>query len=237
MSVTSLKARVIALVLFAVAFGYLEAAIVIYLRSIYQPIRAELHPDHPSESLFPVIRLDELKQRGREHERKLYIELGRELSTLVMLAAVAWGACRSRREWFAMFSLMFGVWDIFFYVFLRLLIGWPTSLWEWDILFLLPTIWAGPVIAPVLVSVGLIMGASWLLTCEAMGRPYRAPLWCRLGVLVGGLLIIWAFCWDRHNITAGEMPNPFPWGLFLLGLIGGFTCFSYGGLGAKKTGH
>jgi hypothetical protein len=225
-----------ALVLFAVAFGYLEAAIVVYLRSIYQPVRAELYPDRPSESLFPVITFDELKRRGWEHERQLYIELGRELSTLVMLAAVAWGACRSRREWFAMFSLMFGVWDICFYVFLRLLIGWPTSLWEWDILFLLPTIWTGPVIAPLLVSVGLIAGAVWLLVREAVGRPYRAPLWCWLGVLVGGLLIILAFCWDRRSVTAGEMPGPFQWGLFLLGLAGGFACFSYGGLRANETG-
>ena len=112
---TSLKVKVIALVLFAVAFAYLEAAIVIYLRTIYQPIRAEVYPDQPPEALFPVITLNELSGRGAEVERLLYIELGRELSTLVMLATVAWVACRSRREWIAQFSLMFGVWDIFFY--------------------------------------------------------------------------------------------------------------------------
>ena len=72
-----------------------------------------------------LITLDELKRHGWQYERQLYIELGREFSTLVMLAAVAWVASRSRREWFAAFALMFGVWDVFFYAFLYVAIGWP----------------------------------------------------------------------------------------------------------------
>lgn len=233
MPTSSLKAKVIALVLFAVAFGYLEAAIVIYLCTIYQPIHAEVYPNHPRDALYPVIPLEVLKQHGRQYERQLHIELGRELSTLIMLAAVAWGASRSRREWFGYFSLMFGVWDICFYVFLRLLIGWPTSLWEWDILFLLPVIWTGPVIAPVLVSVGLIVGGSWVVVREGTGKEYLAPLWCWGGIILGGLLIVLSFCWDWRNIAAGSLPNPFQWGLFSFGLVGGFACFVYGAWHAR----
>jgi hypothetical protein len=225
----SLKTKLISLILFAVAFGYLEAAVVIYLRAIYEPIRAELYPDRPAGALFPAITLDDLKSRGWESERRLYVELGRELSTLVMLATVAWVACRSGREWIALFALMFGVWDVFFYLFLYLLIGWPASLGEWDMLFLLPVIWSGPVIAPVLVSVALIVGGVWIVVREGTSRPYRAPWWCWTGIVLGGLIVVLAFCWDWRNVAASNPPNPFRWDLFLLGLLGGFACFLYGG--------
>ena len=235
MSVTSGKPKIVALVLFAVAFGYLEAAIVVYLRTIYQPIRVGLHPGRSVDDLFPLITLDELKRHGWQYERQLYIELGREFSTLVMLAAVAWVACRSRRQWFAAFALMFGVWDVFFYAFLYLAIGWPASIWEWDILFLLPTVWAGPVIAPVLVSVGLIIGGAWVLVCEGRDRPCRLPLWCWAGMTAGGLIVILSFCWDWRNLTAGNMPNPFRWDLFGFGLLGAFACFLYDALRRKSV--
>jgi hypothetical protein len=222
------KSRLIAPVLFAMAFGYLEAAVVIYLRTIYQPIRVELHPGIAPNELFPVISVEALKQRGWELERQLYIELGREFATVVMLATVAWGACRSRREWFALFAMMFGVWDIFFYAFLRLLIGWPASILEWDILFLLPTIWTGPVLAPMLVSIGLVAAGLCVTLREGGDRPYRAPLWSWGGMAAGGVLIIVAFCWDWRNVTAGNMPNPFRWDIFLSGLLGGLACFAWG---------
>lgn len=225
---TSLKTKLISLILFAVAFGFLEAAVVIYLRAIYEPMRAELHPDRPTGSLFPVLTLDDLRSHGWESQRRLYIELGRELSTLVMLATVAWVACQSRREWIAWFALMFGVWDVSFYVFLYVLIGWPASLGEWDILFLLPVIWSGPVIAPLLVSVALIVGGLWVVVREAADRPYRAPQWCWIGIVLGGLIVVLAFCWDWRNVAAGHLPNPFRWDLFLLGLLGGFGCFLFG---------
>ena len=228
MTTVSLKAKVVVLLLFAVAFGYLEAAIVIYLRSIYQPIRAEVYPDQPPDELFPVITFDQLTRSGTEYTRLLYIELGRELSTLVMLVTVAWGACRSRREWVAMFALMFGVWDVFFYVFLHVLIGWPASLWEWDLLFLLPVVWTGPVLAPVLVSAGLIVAGAWVLVREGTGHPYQASLACWMGIIAGGVIVVVAFCWDWRNVAAGNMPHPFNWGLFSLGLLGGLVCFTWG---------
>ena len=204
-----------------------------YLRDIYQPIRVSIHPEIGADSLFPMITLDELRTGGEELERQLYVELGREAATLVMLMTVAWGACRSRREWFALFAFMFGVWDIFYYVFLRLTIGWPASVLEWDILFLLPTVWAGPVLTPVLVSVALIAASLWVLYEEARDRPCRLSLACWAGMVAGGLIVIIAFCWDWRNLAAGNFPNPFRWDIYLTGLLGGFACFVGGAARAR----
>ena len=57
-------------------------------------------------------------------------------------------------------AIAFGVWDIFYYAFLRLIVGWPQSLWDWDVLFLIPLPWWGPVLAPVAIAVLLIVGAT-----------------------------------------------------------------------------
>ncbi len=231
---TAWKTRVIAAAFFAMAFGYVEAAVVAYLRAAYQPIRLELHPGIAPHDLLPAITLEQLKAQGWEVERQLYVELGRELATLMMLASVAWGMCRSRREWFAFFALTFAVWDIFYYVFLWVTIGWPASLFDWDILFLLPVIWTGPVIAPVLVSCGLILGSLWTLVREGRGRPLRLPLWCWLGMILAGVVVIVSFCRDWRNIQAGGAPEPFRWDIFLAGLLAGLAIFFLGVFRERK---
>ena len=80
--------------------------------------------------------------------RILLVDLVREFGTMVMLAAMGLAIGRNLREWFAGFMIAFGVWDIFYYVFLKVILDWPASLWTWDLLFLLPVPWIGPVIAP-----------------------------------------------------------------------------------------
>src|SRR5262249_30630289 len=144
-----------ALLLFGITFGYVEAAVVAYLRALYEPMHQRLYPDAAPDDLFPVIPLEELKAAGPEHTRRLLTELGREAATLLMLAAVALAVARNGRQWFAAFAIAFGLWDVFFYAFLRVLVGWPASLLDWDLLFLLPVPWVGPVLAPVLVSLGM----------------------------------------------------------------------------------
>ena len=84
------------------------------------------------------------------------IEQGREVATLGMLAAVAIAVGRGSGQPFAAFLIAFGVWDISFYAFLKLLIHWPASLLTWDVLFLLPVPWVAPVLAPVLASLSMI---------------------------------------------------------------------------------
>jgi hypothetical protein len=66
------------------------------------------------------------------------VELVREGATLVMLLTLGMLAGRTWRTRFGYSAIAFGVWDIFYYVFLKLISDWPKSVLDWDILFLLP---------------------------------------------------------------------------------------------------
>jgi len=204
---------VTALVLFGISFGYLEAAVVVYLRAIYDPIRQRIHPERRPTDLFPLITQDQLLAAGPENEQRLIIELGREVATIAMLAGFALAAGRNFNERMAAFAVAFGLWDISFYVFLRIMMHWPESLNTWDILFLIPLPWIGPVLAPVLVSAALIV--CGLISLSRGGISARPQHW--LAMIAGGLLVILSFVWDFRNTMAGGLPNPFNWPLFLLG--------------------
>jgi hypothetical protein len=212
---------VAALFLFGISFGYVEAAVVVYLRAIYDPIRTQLHPERGPHDLFPLITQKELANTGSENTRRLAIEVAREAATMLMLAAVALGVARNLHEWIAAFAIAFGVWDISFYAFLKLMIHWPESLTTWDILFLIPLPWVGPVWAPVLVA--LTMVVCGLISLRAGGVRGRLPHWA--GVLAGAAVIIIAFVWDFRNTTTGGFPNPFNWPLFLVGEAIGLSAF------------
>jgi hypothetical protein len=206
---------VAALLLFGISFGYLEAAVVVYLRAIYDPIRHSLHPDRPAGELFPLISQQELAAAGPENPRRLLIEIGREAATIAMLAAFGLAAGRNFNQRMAAFAVVFGLWDIFFYVFLRLMIHWPQSLFTWDILFLIPLPWVGPVLAPVIVAMTLVV--CGLYSLGVGGMPARPREW--MAMIAGGLVVILSFVWDYRNTMAGGLPNPFNWPLFLAGEI------------------
>lgn len=212
------------LVLFAAAFGYVEAAVVAYLRSIYMPIRLQFYPGSAGE-LFPLLSVQQLSVLGPENIARLRIELGRELATLLMLAGVAMAAARNRREWIANFVFCFGIWDITFYGFLKLLLNWPVSLLTWDILFLLPVPWVGPVLAPVLVSLSMIFAALIVLRREHAGRPIEIGGLRWALIITGGVIVVCAFIADFRNTTAGGNPNAFHWGVFLFGETVGLAAF------------
>jgi len=214
------------LALFGVAFGYLEAAVVSYLRILHEPARRHFYPNRPSSELFPLLTLEQVRVAGPEQQNTLYAEIGREAATMVMLGAIALAVAHNARQWTAAFAIAFGVWDIVFYAGLKLLLGWPASSFTWDILFLIPAPWVGPVIAPILVSIAMITGGIWCLWREAAGRPLRIGRWNAVGVALGALVIILAFTADYRNIMAGGMPNPFHWGVFGLGM--GIGAVSYG---------
>src|SRR5579863_8958369 len=152
-----MRRTVAALFLFGISFGYVEAAVVVYLRAIYDPIRARIHPGRGPDDLFPLISPQQLADSGPENPRRLAIEIGREAATMLMLAGAALAMARNFQEWIAAFGVAFGIWDIAFYAFLRLMIHWPQSLATWDILFLIPVPWVGPVWAPVLVALTMIV--------------------------------------------------------------------------------
>jgi hypothetical protein len=219
------KRATLALILFGVSFGYLEAAVVVYLRQLYDPLRAEFHPNRDPGELFPLLRADQLLHKRPEYLRLVVIEIAREAATLLMLSAVALAVTRTAGQWLAAFGVAFGIWDILFYVSLKILIDWPASLFTWDILFLIPVPWVGPVIAPVLVSLTMIACGMVYLVRQWQGLAVhaRTPDW--IGVLLGALLLILAFTWDFRNTSNGGMPNPFNWPLFAAGQIAGLAAF------------
>jgi len=158
--------------------------------------------------------------------------VGREAATMLMLGAVALAVARNLHQWIAAFAIAFGVWDIGFYAFLKLMIHWPESLSTWDILFLIPLPWVGPIWAPVLVALSMIV--CGLISLRAGGIRGRVPHWT--GVLSGALVIIVAFVWDFRNTTAGGFPNPFNWPLFLLGEAIGLAAFLAAAF-ARRNAH
>ena len=195
--------RTLWVMLYAVAMAAVEAAVVVYLRA--------LHTGAPPLSVLAY----ELPGR------LLAIEVGREFATVVMLFAVAAIAASNAWERFLYFALAFGVWDIFYYVWLWVFIGWPPSPFTWDILFLIPVPWIGPVIAPVIVSLCLVAGAMWLLGRPALRLSRRAWLLASLGAI----LILISFMLDYQHALARTEPPRFRWELFLAGIITGVLGF------------
>jgi hypothetical protein len=208
---------VLGIVLFGTSFGYVEAAVVAYLRSIYVPLHLHYSQGEPSDDLFPLLTLDQLQEAGPEHLPRLKTELAREFATLLMLAGGALMAGRNLREWTAIFFTSFGVWDITFYLSLKALLGWPASLLTWDLLFLLPAPWVGPVIAPVVVAASMIVLGLAMLWREYGGDPVRFGRARLLASFFGGLLVFLSFIADVANTTRGGYPGPFHWGLFVVG--------------------
>lgn len=207
--------------LFALAMGLFESVVVIYLRRLM----------YPGGFSFPLAPID---------PSLALIELSREGSTLVMLVCVSMLAARTFSERFAWFIYSFAIWDIFYYIFLWLFIGWPGSVMAWDVLFLIPATWTGPVITPLIVTVLMIALALVILTRAARGIATRLtrPEW--IALLSGALIVFVAFITDylRHMLTYfsfGElfitdrnellqhaqqyMPGTFPWPVFLTGMV------------------
>ena len=212
------KRRFLWVCAFGVSMGFLEAAVVVYLRKI-------AYPDGFS---FPLRTLE---------TRVALVELAREFASLVMIVSVAVIAGRRFREKLAYFLCIFGVWDIFYYVFLKLALGWPGSVLETDILFLIPVPWVGPVLAPVLVSVVMISAGVVIIWLEERRTPIEAS-WRNIGAeAFCGLVIIASFCLDWRNVLTGKLPRPFAWWMFLLGLVPGTGLFVYEVLRALGAGR
>jgi len=205
----SLRRRLAWLALYALAMGWLEAAVVVYLRAIF----------YPGGFGFPLVPLPPAMAA---------IEVAREAATIVMILAVAVVAAAGAWEAFLNFAFVFGVWDLAYYAGLRLALGWPPALTTPDILFLIPVPWVGPVLAPVIVSVLLVAGSLTLLLMRpargAAGARLRAREWA--AGLAGGLLIIMAFTIDAQAVLAGGTAPPYRWWLFGAGVVVGGAGFA-----------
>lgn len=200
----SVRRRFLVVSAFAVAMAWVESAAVLYLRKLVD--RIEPYQPNP----LPIA-----GDLGGA-------ELVREAATLVMLLTVGWLAGRTGRSRFGYFVAAFGVWDIFYYVFLIPLTGWPRSLLDWDILFLIPLPWWGPVLAPVMIAGLMIVGGA-VLACN--DEPDRPPLWpSKQSLRCGGLgvtLALYVFMADagravqRSESIQAMLPVAFNWPLFL----------------------
>jgi hypothetical protein len=226
------KRIVCAILLFGVAFGYLEAAVVSYLRMIHAPVARRIYPQRAPDDLFPLLTTAQVRAAAPEQMRTILTEIGREAATIVMLAAVALAVARNAGQWAAAFAIAFGAWDIAFYVFLKLLLDWPASLATWDILFLIPVPWVGPVLAPSIVSASMIAAGIRHLRREALGRPIALRLWHWAGIALGAAVIIVSFTLDYRNVMTGGFPHPFPWIIFAAGETIGVASYAL----ATRTG-
>ena len=197
----------IVVTIFAVAMAWVEAACVYDLRVLVDRIEPyQVNPLPMSGALGNI-------------------ELAREAATLVMLVAVGALAGRTLRSRLAYAAVAFGTWDVFYYVWLRIMCGWPSSLFDWDVLFLLPLPWWGPVIAPV--SIALVM-IAWgtLASGPSTPSPDRGRaflLWTASGL--GAVLALYVFMADALRVAPqgvdavrAVLPTTFNWAMFIVAL-------------------
>jgi hypothetical protein len=193
-------------VVFAVAMAWLEAATVYYLRVLVDRLEPyQANPLPISGVLGPV-------------------ELVREAATLVMLFTVGMLAGRTWQTRLAYTAVAFGVWDIGYYAFLKAIYGWPKSLLDWDILFLLPLPWWGPVLAPVSIAVLMIVWGT--LVSQRTGAEPRESVVSTLVLGSSGIaLALYVFMADALHVvhlgadaTRTVLPTTFNWSIFVMAL-------------------
>ena len=192
-------------VVFGIAFAYIESAVVVYLRAIF----------YPQGFTFPLSGFAE----GALWKRLLLTEIGREAATLVLILTASWLFGRNRRQRLAFFLTIFAVWDIFYYVWLKVLLDWPATINEWDILFLIPAVWASPVLAPVLISLTLLIFAVSILYLDCYGKSIKvsARQWFAFAVAV--VLVVLSFCLAGRHIEQIDYKVYFSWPLFGAGYL------------------
>jgi len=201
---TTLK-RFITVVLFSIAFAYIEAAVVVYLRTIF----------YPNGFHFPL----EIFGTTPIWRKFLLTEIGREAATLVIIVTGSLISGQNKQQRTAYFLTIFAVWDLFYYVWLKVLIDWPASIMDWDVLFLIPITWASPVLAPVLVSLTMLAFAGMILYLDSEKREIRLSKFEVLGFFTACLIVVVSFCIAGLHITKPGFASYFSWIAFLAGLI------------------
>lgn len=210
----SLQRRTLWLITFSIAMGYLEAAVVVYLRYLY----------YPSGFEFPLVVMS--AEAG-------VVEILREAATVIMLLAIGILTGYNARQRLAYFLISFAVWDLFYYVFLKLTLDWPASFFTWDILFLIPAPWVGPVLSPIIVCALMLALAFTILKNERRQVMYSLN-WQEWALILTGSLVV-VIAWMRDYITysgrvsdspdramtvlASYVPSHFSWPLFMGGVL------------------
>lgn len=201
--------------IFSIAMGLLETAVVVYLREIY----------YPNGFSFPLVPI----------ENKIAItELLREAATIIMLITLGMITGKNTAEKFAWFIFSFAIWDIFYYIFLKVLLNWPATILDWDILFLIPVPWVGPVLAPCIISVLMILLAITLLRKSEEDKMKSLSKTDWMLLITGSLILIFSFTIDyfmyvnsidksNKNELLAELskyiPKSYNWFIFAIGII------------------
>ena len=217
----SLKTILISVLIYSIAMGFLEAIVVVYLRDIY----------YPAGFKFPLMIIP---------DETLRIEILREFCTLVMLVSVAFIAGKNRMEIFSYFLFSFAVWDLAYYAGLKLVLNWPSSFFTWDILFLIPIPWIGPVLAPIISSISMIILSLLFLFIQSRKEIVKIKTAEWTLIYLGAVLIFTSFIWNyaeiiiSHNLLSNifslkqssfieisqrYIPQYFHWDLFLTGIL------------------
>ncbi len=199
---------------YALAMAYVEAAVVSYLREM-RGIDDLMH-DLPTTL-----------------DRFVAIEIGREAATMVMLLCVGWIAGRRLQDRLGFFVFAFGMWDVGYYGWLALFEGWPRSPLDWDVLFLIPVPWWGPVLAPALIAAMMSLGGAAAVIGADRGVSWRLS-WTNAAVAAAGIALVlytftvdaWGAVPDGREAVARVRPSDFQWPLFTLG----FVVMSWAGL-------
>ena len=199
------KTLFIFIVLF-ISLAYIESAVVVYLREIY----------YPQGFRFPIKIIQ---------NHIAIIEIGREAATIIILWFTAHLAADKFKQRFAFFLFNFGLWDIFYYFWLKVFLNWPSEWLEWDVLFLIPLPWISPWEAPVIVSIGFIISAYIVLKYpdRFAERIFNHREWI-VEIICAGL-ILWSFLWQSMNVINGSIPDHYPWWLFIAGITFGILVF------------
>lgn len=201
-----MKKTLVVVTAFSIAFGFVEAAVVAYLRFHF----------YPGGFSFPVIGIP---------PSLALVEVVREAATIIMLCAVGWMSAQRPFARLAYAAFAFGVWDIFYYIFLKIIVDWPASMFTWDVLFLIPLPWLGPVLAPVIVSLCCITASVIILQRESAGRPVliKPSQWMVSGL--GGMLVLGSFLANPNALAQQEPPGAFSWLPFAAGICAGIAGF------------
>jgi hypothetical protein len=217
-----MKIKLLYLFLFSIAMGVLEAVVVVYLRTLY----------YPEGFAFPLVIFS----------KKIYIiEIVREICTIVMLWSISFIGGKNRLQRICYFLYCFAIWDIFYYIALKIFLNWPPTLLTWDILFLIPVPWLGPVLAPVICSLTMIVFFLVMLYFQTEQSDFRLYTHEWLLILLGAVLIFITFIWNyfkiilSHNLVrdffsllendqfksiwSTYIPTYYNWTLFAIGMV------------------
>lgn len=153
---SSSRTSLIALIVFGVAFGFVEAAVVFYLRQLIHFHQGNVITHYKVLLNLGFITFVDPTRRLLANHRVADVEVARESATIVMLVCVAYLAATTWRKRVGAFLVGFACWDLTYYLFLRIIDSWPSSLMTKDVYFLIPVTWIGPVLTPIVLSIVIL---------------------------------------------------------------------------------